>query len=193
MARNERKAHPLRWLPTALTLLRLTLLPVLVLALERVPDPAGPGHPRRLGALTLYVLIALTDWLDGRLARRFHATSVLGGFADAAADRFLILVPLLYLALARPPAFTHVPVWLPGWIILLDVLLGLVWLRTRGRPAGLPAVHNLSGRVAVWILAGSVVWAVAGLPGAGLVLRGTLGAGLATVSCALHARRRMAG
>jgi phosphatidylglycerophosphate synthase len=193
MARDEPTAHPLRWLPTALTMLRLTLLPVLVLALERVPAGAGPVHPRRLGALTLYILIALTDWLDGRLARRFHATSTLGGFADAAADRFLILVPLLYLALAQPSAFTPVPLWLPAWIILLDALLGLVWLRTRGRPGGLPAVHNLSGRVAIWVLAGSVVWAVAALPGAGLVLLGTLGAGLATGSCALHARRRLAG
>jgi len=48
-------------------------------------------------ATTLFVLFALTDWLDGWLARRLNQTSAFGAFLDPVADKILICASLLVL------------------------------------------------------------------------------------------------
>jgi CDP-diacylglycerol--glycerol-3-phosphate 3-phosphatidyltransferase len=48
-------------------------------------------------ATVLFVLFALTDWLDGYLARRLNQTSAFGAFLDPVADKFLVCASLLVL------------------------------------------------------------------------------------------------
>jgi hypothetical protein len=73
---------PLAVLARALTLFRfMAILPFVWLLKESVQ--AGGGAPW-LGLL--YVAVALSDWLDGRMARRANASSALWGRLDAAAD-----------------------------------------------------------------------------------------------------------
>jgi CDP-diacylglycerol--glycerol-3-phosphate 3-phosphatidyltransferase len=45
----------------------------------------------------LFVVVALTDWLDGYLARRLNQTSAFGAFLDPVADKFLVCAALLIL------------------------------------------------------------------------------------------------
>jgi len=52
---------------------------------------------RNLIATVMFVLFALTDWLDGYLARRLNQTSAFGAFLDPVADKFLICASLLVL------------------------------------------------------------------------------------------------
>jgi cardiolipin synthase (CMP-forming) len=48
-------------------------------------------------AAGLFVVVALTDWLDGWLARRLGMTSAFGAFLDPVADKFLVCATLLIL------------------------------------------------------------------------------------------------
>lgn len=78
-------------LPTALTLGRVAVIPV-VLALFYIDWK----HARQAAAL-LFVAAAFTDWLDGWLARRWNQTSNFGAFLDPVADKLLVAVALVIL------------------------------------------------------------------------------------------------
>ena len=68
-------------LPTWLTLFRVLLLPVMVLVFYW----QFPGH--NITAAVVFLLAAITDWLDGYLARRMNLTSAFGAFLDPVADQ----------------------------------------------------------------------------------------------------------
>jgi CDP-diacylglycerol--glycerol-3-phosphate 3-phosphatidyltransferase len=52
---------------------------------------------RNLLATVMFVVFALTDWLDGYLARKLNQTSAFGAFLDPVADKFLVCASLLVL------------------------------------------------------------------------------------------------
>ncbi len=52
---------------------------------------------RNLVATVMFVVFALTDWLDGWLARKLNQTSAFGAFLDPVADKFLVCAALLVL------------------------------------------------------------------------------------------------
>lgn len=78
-------------LPLSLTVGRVAIIPV-VLALFYVDIP----HARQW-ACVLFVLAAITDWLDGHLARKWNQTSKFGAFLDPVADKLLVAVSLVML------------------------------------------------------------------------------------------------
>jgi len=79
-------------LPNLLTVLRIAAIP-LVAWLAIAGDPA-----MRWTALALYVAAAITDWLDGWLARRSNTVSPLGRMLDPIADKLLIAALIVVLA-----------------------------------------------------------------------------------------------
>ena len=78
-------------LPTALTLGRVAVIPIVV-GLFYIDWQ----HARQATAI-LFVVAAVTDWFDGWLARRWNQTSNFGAFLDPVADK--LLVPLQAVAL----------------------------------------------------------------------------------------------
>jgi phosphatidylglycerophosphate synthase len=179
----------LKWLPNALTALRILLLPVLVVLMAGVAE----GRVERPALVGLFLAMAVTDWLDGYLARRLQATTRWGSMADALADRLLMLVPLLYVAISGPASFPPVPLWVPLWLLALDVAISAAWLVARRRyGAQRPAIHNLPGRAGVWLLFGLVLWVLTGLPAAGVVPLALAGLALVTLSATLYLRRWIA-
>ena len=78
-------------LPTWLTLFRVALLPVMVLAFYL------PFRGHNITAAIVFVLAAFTDWLDGYLARRMNLTSAFGAFLDPVADKLMVAVTLFML------------------------------------------------------------------------------------------------
>jgi len=106
------------------TALRILLTPV-VMALLLV-DGSVPGDVARL-ALAAFCVAAATDWVDGRLARRWGVTTKLGSFLDTTADKLLVtgvLIALVAVERASP------------WIAVLIVGRELVILGLRGVVAG---------------------------------------------------------
>jgi len=78
-------------LPTWLTLFRVLLLPVMVVVFYW----QFPGH--NITAAIVFMLAAVTDWLDGYLARRMNLTSAFGAFLDPVADKLMVAVTLFLL------------------------------------------------------------------------------------------------
>lgn len=80
-------------LPTALTWARIVAIPLIV-GLFYLPIEVGTQN---VWATGLFIVVALTDWADGWLARRMNLTSSFGAFLDPVADKFLVCAALLVL------------------------------------------------------------------------------------------------
>ncbi|MBK7059680.1 MAG: CDP-diacylglycerol--glycerol-3-phosphate 3-phosphatidyltransferase [Rubrivivax sp.] len=79
--------------PTLLTWARIVAIPLIV-GVYYLPLDAAM---RNLVATVMFVFFALTDWLDGWLARKLNQTSAFGAFLDPVADKFLICAALIIL------------------------------------------------------------------------------------------------
>ncbi len=78
-------------IPNALTMMRIFLIPVLVLVFYL------PFKSHLLVAAIIFAVAAVTDWLDGYLARRLGQTSAFGAFLDPVADKLMVAVALVLL------------------------------------------------------------------------------------------------
>jgi CDP-diacylglycerol--glycerol-3-phosphate 3-phosphatidyltransferase len=110
---NDRDRRAVRWL-VRLTLLRIALTPVIMGVLVFWPDRRSAAAV----AGALFVVAALTDFLDGRLARRWGVTTTLGAFLDTTADKLLVsgvLIALVAVGRASP--------WLAAIIIGRELLI----------------------------------------------------------------------
>ncbi|HUD42006.1 MAG TPA: CDP-diacylglycerol--glycerol-3-phosphate 3-phosphatidyltransferase [Dokdonella sp.] len=88
--------------PTILTLFRIVLLPVIIVVFylpEYFPRTATWSN---IAAAGVFVLAALTDWLDGWIARRYDLTSAFGAFLDPVADKLMVAVALFLLVQQNP-------------------------------------------------------------------------------------------
>ena len=81
-----------------LTLLRIVLIPVLVVFFYL------PYHWTNLAVAIVFVLAAVTDWLDGYLARRMNLLSHFGAFLDPVADKLMVATALVLLVQQNPKA-----------------------------------------------------------------------------------------
>ncbi len=79
--------------PTLLTWARIVAIPLIIGVYYLPLDNAT----RNLAATVMFIFFALTDWLDGWLARRLNQTSAFGAFLDPVADKFLICAALIIL------------------------------------------------------------------------------------------------
>jgi cardiolipin synthase (CMP-forming) len=100
-----------RHLPNLICLIRIALIWPVVLELR-----AGAY----LMALALFILAAISDGLDGYLAKRFGWTSELGKLLDPLADKLLLVVVFVYGAWLG-----LVPWWLTAAVVARDVMIGL--------------------------------------------------------------------
>jgi len=82
--------------PIILTWLRIAMIPLLI-GLFYVPDRWLEAPVRDALAALAFVVAALTDWLDGWLARRWNQTSAFGAFLDPVADKLMVCAALLIL------------------------------------------------------------------------------------------------
>jgi cardiolipin synthase len=88
-------------LPTLLTWARIVAIPLIV-GVFHLPLESGTCN---LVATVLFIVVALTDWADGFLARKLNQTSSFGAFLDPVADKFLVCAALLVLVeLERVPS-----------------------------------------------------------------------------------------
>ncbi len=154
-------------LPNWITFSRLLGIPFLLYGLY------NPTAQARWICLTIFLVAALTDWLDGYLARKLDQISDLGKFLDPLVDKLLVLAPLLVLIELR-----QIPAWgvfiilgrelaIAGWRVNQTKITGAnIWgkLKTVSQIvaialliAPLSAVWQIPSLIAFWI---SVVFTV---------------------------------
>jgi cardiolipin synthase (CMP-forming) len=128
--------RPIFWtIPTLLTWTRIAAIP-LIIGVFYLPWPPAT---RNAVAAALFVLFALTDWLDGYLARRLNQTSSFGAFLDPVADKFLVCACVLVLVhLSRADVF--VALIIIGREIAISALRE--WMAQIGASASV-AVHRV--------------------------------------------------
>lgn len=140
----ERSSAPkgLAQLPNALTIARLAAIPVFAWLI------LGADHGFNWAAGILFAAAALTDQIDGYLARRWHVESAFGKIADPLADRVLIDVAVVLLWHAgRLP-------WAAFAIPARDLLLIAATPLALGR--GYRFEVNFLGKLATWVLYASL-------------------------------------
>ena len=91
-------------LPNKLSLARVLCIPAIVTLLH-FPAPAC-----RISAAVLFILGCLTDFLDGRIARKQNLVTDFGKFIDPVADKLLVLTTLIMLIHLR---------MMPAWIVII--------------------------------------------------------------------------
>ncbi len=135
---------PVAQIPNALTLVRLLLIPIFVALI--VTSDGGHSWP----AAIVFGVAAITDQVDGWLARRWRVESSFGKVADPLADRLMIdaAVILLWHAGRLP--------WIALAIPLRDVALVAGYKLVVGR--GYEFSVNLAGKAATWLLYASLAF-----------------------------------
>lgn len=148
-------------LPNLITFSRLLGIPFLLYGLH------NPTPQARWVCLTIFLVAALTDWLDGYLARKLNQITDLGKFLDPLVDKLLVLAPLLILIELR-----QVPAWgvflilgrelaIAGWRVNQTTITGAnIWgkLKTVSQIiaialliAPLPEVWKTPSLIAFWV------------------------------------------
>ena len=92
-------------LPTILTWARIAAIPLLAGVFHLPLDQPT----RNIVATALFIAFALTDWLDGWLARKLNQVSSFGAFLDPVADKLIVAVALVLLVSKEMP-----PIIIPG-------------------------------------------------------------------------------
>ncbi len=119
-------AHGLWTLPNVLSMLRLVGVPIFLWAILTGHDTV---------AVVTLMLSGVTDYLDGKIARKFGLTSPVGALLDPIADRLYIFTTVLGLAYRD-----IIPWWLVVVLVGRDALLAVMLLTSRSTRRGIP-VH----------------------------------------------------
>ncbi len=83
-------------IPNLLTWLRILLIPVFATVFY-LPDATLAPHLKNLISTGVFLLAAITDWLDGYLARKLNQSSAFGAFLDPVADKLMVAAALIVL------------------------------------------------------------------------------------------------
>jgi len=101
-------------LPNLLSLLRMGLVPIFVIAITR----GETGE-----ALAIFLIAGVTDALDGFIARFRGQQTTLGTFLDPAADKLLLTAGYVVLTIDRLTPELTIPLWVTILVIARDVLI----------------------------------------------------------------------
>ena len=114
----------MRHIPNILTIARFVLVPCFI---------AASFAAMYATAFAIFVTAAVTDVLDGMLARRWNVRSRIGAFLDPAADKTLMVSGFLYYTLSPDLPVIGIPAWLTFTVFIRDVLITffvyLMWTR----------------------------------------------------------------
>jgi CDP-diacylglycerol--glycerol-3-phosphate 3-phosphatidyltransferase/cardiolipin synthase len=146
-------------IPNILTLLRILLIPVFVVVFYL------PFTWARLACALIFTVAALTDWLDGYLARRWDQASPLGAFLDPVADKLMVAVALVLLVQVE----ASIVMALPAAVIIgreITVSALREWMAEIGARATVKV--SMAGKVKTALQMISIVMLILGSPFLGL-------------------------
>jgi CDP-diacylglycerol--glycerol-3-phosphate 3-phosphatidyltransferase len=159
-------------LPNQITIGRILLIPVFVVLAIYYGKSTLAGHPDeslRHATIGVFLLAALSDGVDGWLARRYNLKSRLGAILDPIADKGLMLTAIITLSVTKWPY--ELPVWYPVLVIARDMIIvggcGVLHLLNHHlevRPSLLGKISTFLQMLTVsivmlqWSWAESVVW-----------------------------------
>ena len=171
-------------IPTIMTWARIVAIPFIV-GVFYLPDGMLSAAEKNLLATTMFVVFALTDWLDGYLARKLNQSSSFGAFLDPVADKFLVCACVLVLVhlqrtdvfvaliiigreiaisalrewMAQIGASKSVAVHMIGKVKTVVQMVAIPFLLFNGLLFGIVDTH-LWGTALIWVAAVLTVWSM---------------------------------
>lgn len=140
-----------RNVPNLLTFLRILMIPAVLVFLER-------GSPKDcFWAAIIYSLAAITDMLDGWLARRQGLVSVLGKFLDPLADKLIVAAVLVWLV-----SMGRIPAWIV--VVLLSREITITALRGVASSEGLIISAGPGGKLKTALQMVGLICLILGYP-----------------------------
>lgn len=171
-------------IPIILTWLRIAAIPIFIAVLY-FPEDWLTQYQANLIATVVFVAAAITDWLDGYLARRWNESSAFGAFLDPVADKLMVAAALIVLVelgrvhalialiiigreitisalrewMAQVGHSKNVAVSMLGKIKTVAQLVAIPFLLYDNRLFGLIDCRGL-GRILMWVAAVLTVWSM---------------------------------
>ena len=140
-------------IPTMLTLARVAAIPAFAFMYYQTTAWSAPG------CCFVFVLAAITDWLDGYLARKWNQSSAFGAFLDPVADKLMVSIALVLLVASYAnPLLTLASAVIVGREIVISALRE--WMAEMGKRASVAVsfigkLKTTMQMLAIFILLGS--------------------------------------
>jgi cardiolipin synthase (CMP-forming) len=139
-----------------ITISRILLVPFFVTQVIYYVQEGIEYH--RLAALISFAVAAISDGIDGYIARHCNQRSELGALLDPLADKLLLVSGVILLSLNNAPHLPRLPLWLAATILSRDILL-LIGLAVIYYTCGKVEVRPIAiGKVATVLQMVCVVW-----------------------------------
>src|SRR5450755_3284355 len=148
-----------------ITIVRILLIPAFVTMAIYYGQSVQAGEPEewmRFTAIAIFLLAAISDGLDGYVARRYHQRSSLGAILDPIADKGLLLSGIITLSISNwseiDPTYGRSPAWFPVLVITRDVVIlvgSLILHLLNGKVQVRP---SWTGKVATVLQMAAIVW-----------------------------------
>jgi CDP-diacylglycerol--glycerol-3-phosphate 3-phosphatidyltransferase len=113
-----------------ITIVRILMIPAFVTMAIYYGESIKRGDPlewQRFTAIVIFILAAVSDGLDGYVARRYNQRSALGVYLDPIADKGLLLSGIITLSISNwsqsDPEYGSFPVWFPVLVISRDAVI----------------------------------------------------------------------
>ncbi len=152
----------------AITLVRLALIPVFIaLLLNYRPDAGMEGV--RVAAFIVFAAAAISDGVDGYIARHYNQRTRVGAVLDPMADKLLTNLSFVFLA-ALPSFDTQVPMWLPVIVLARDITIASGSFMVHKFMGPLHVRPRILGKAATVAHSVAIASVVINLPGAERIL-----------------------
>jgi cardiolipin synthase len=148
-----------------ITVVRILMIPVFVTLAIYYGESIQEGNPQdwmRFTAIAVFLLAAISDGLDGYVARRYNQRSSLGAILDPIADKGLLLSGIITLSISNwsqvDPNYGRFPAWFPVLVITRDVviLLGSALLQILNGKVRVRT--SWTGKVATVLQMAAIAW-----------------------------------
>jgi len=159
---NAEKKHKLiSLIPNGLTLARLVLTVIFLMMVLYAPRLAQEAQPSYLlSAFILFIVAALTDIVDGKVARAFDVTSKFGRMVDPLADKVLVCGAFICFAIIGEPRLDNFTILTPEVLMVIrwavaGVLIGreilVTVLRQLAEARGISFAATTSGKIKMFL------------------------------------------
>ncbi len=157
-------------LPNKITISRFAAAPLFLLSLIYYDRTGVYGY--YVAALVIFALAAISDGLDGWLARSLNQRTKLGAYLDPLADKLFLNSAIILLAILRNPLFP-IPAWFVVLVISRDLLIVGGSLLIRLLKGKIEVRPNWLGKTAAVGQMATVIWVLIKLPQPRIIIYAT--------------------
>lgn len=139
-----------------ITILRILLVPFFIVQMLYYVNRGDELF--RFLAICSFAIAAISDGVDGYIARRYNQRSELGAILDPLADKLLLVSGIVLLSLDNAPYFEQLPLWLGATIISRDVILLIGMIVIQMTCGKVTVVPRITGKIATVLQIVTVSW-----------------------------------